>query len=182
MQPTRMEVNAAIEGLIKNETDAWAELASTVIRFGHSLPIQSVFSFEYRKHTTREDGEMAGFTKEHGNVTIKSKTEETVEKSVGIHKERVGYYKLYKRSKTAIVFHHFWKSDVGTITDFEDEPEFHTIIYDPKNLKPVSFGVDFDKPVVTLGNLEIKRSYFRVLRGKDAGEDIRGWFFVSIIG
>jgi len=169
-----MEVNAAIEGLIKNETDNWEELASTVIKFGHSLRTSS-FGFEYSKHTIKEDGEVTGFTKEHGNVVIKSKTEEIIEKSVGRHKERVGYYKLYK-VRSAITFHHFWKADIGTIVDFDDEPEVYRIIYDPQNLKPISFGVDFTKPFLTLGNFEIRRNYFRVLRGKDAGRDIPGWF------
>lgn len=139
VRPSNMEVNAAICELINGNVST--ELMSVIVRFGHHLPERGPF---YIVGTTpkKNDGTIiSGHTQEQGNINIKTSDDgQEKEWAYGIHKERVGYFRIYKNNWGAIEFHHFWKSGVTTASESE-EPAKYRLEYDEKTLEPLCFGI-----------------------------------------
>jgi hypothetical protein len=82
-----------------------------------------------------ESGGTTAHTPEHGNVTIKTESEDR-EKNIqfGYSKERIGYYKVWKEFEGKINFQFFWKSDTTT-EGTSTPPPLYTLTYNEKTLE-----------------------------------------------
>lgn len=115
--PSRMEVNAAIEALIRNpEAQEWQQHASTILRFAKTLRKNGMRKFRASHTAGGEPETHAGHTDEMGNVSVETESDGSRRKSVslGVHVERVGHYKLERECDGNVVFYSFWKSDETT--------------------------------------------------------------------
>ncbi len=138
-KPSNMEVNAAIERLVGGDDDE--ELMKTINRLGHKFQETASLTIQVTSNKKQDGTSLTGFTQEQGSVTVKADGEkQQKEKSFGIYKARVGYYRIYKDGWGAIEFHHFWKSDITTESESEGEPAKFRLEYDEKILKPLRFG------------------------------------------
>lgn len=163
-QPSRMEVGAAIEALLEGHYEK--EYAKTLIRFGHSLPVRSRFFMELLWRKSGDDGttDVIGHTNEYGDVSFEVKNEErSGEVSFGVHKERVGYYKIWRERKDLLEFHHFWKSDLATVGEPSSEPTHYRLCWDPATLEPVYFGEIASRVVWSFGWFSLIRWFVKIL-------------------
>ena len=116
MPPNKMEVNSAIDRLITAEGSEDLSDAAVIIEFMRDVKSSSKFSMESGSTKTNPSGKIVGNT-EFGNIPYSTNTTESKTNSVGIHKVRVGYYKLWiyhMKSGPRINFQHFWKSEIET--------------------------------------------------------------------
>lgn len=155
----RMAVNAAIEKLIGRMDDD-GQAAQVVVAYGSQLKKSNSLQMEYTRTNKSSGDKVSGYSPGLGEVTIHdAKREEHREWSSGVHKDRVGYYRLWKEKDGLLVLHHFWKSSIATqVTD--DDPEVYHLGYNPVSLEPLYFGVQRERIVcrVWLGcTLEISR-------------------------
>jgi hypothetical protein len=81
-------------------------------------------------------GKVSGETPQQGLVEI-AEPERTTEFSKGIHRERVGHFKLSRarknRRESWIIVEHFWKSDIGTQSESELTQEWVLAVDHPGN-------------------------------------------------
>ncbi len=154
MAYSKLEVNSALDTLVSGEGDINNALR-VVIQFGSSLPLKGKFSAEIRFPWRAGDKNnlFSGFTQEQGNITIKdSKDEEEYKKYSYIHKERIGYYKIY-HTEGSIIFHHFWKSDITTQPIDSSKPDKFRIRYRRENLSPIFYGRQELRTIFRIGLL-----------------------------
>ncbi len=143
----RIAVNAAIEKLIQRH-DPLEPHAHVVIKFGSTLRKSSMVSVEYCKRASSGDS-ISGCTPDQGEVTIKdSECQKEKEISIGIHKERIGYFRFWKLAEGVLAFHHFWKSSLTTVSMDEIEPDQYCLGYDPETLDFEYFGMWGQKKIV----------------------------------
>lgn len=134
-----MAVNAAIEKLIAQD-DPNGDAAQVVIEYMHHHKPEAPIALEYRTEETRSGGSTTGYAAGHGNVSIDDNETKVQSGSFGIHKDRVGHYKIWKKADDIICFHHFWKSDVITRVDITSQKEY-VLCYNTSDLSPKSFGM-----------------------------------------
>jgi hypothetical protein len=112
---------------------------------------------------------VSGHTPEFGDVTIKDESrEEQIEKSFGVYKDRVGYYRLWKDSDGTLRFHHFWKSGITTQSVFKAGPEEYYLGYDTRSLEPLYLGLLQRKILLRFWlwkKIEISREYLEPIYG-----------------
>ena len=154
----KMLVNAAIEKLTAG-SDSSGEAARIIVAACASLPCRNIVSIEASNKSSKNDSFM-GHTK-HGDVTIKDeKAEETKEWSVCIHKERVGYYKVWKMKEGQLCIQYFWKSDITTQPIDEDSaPPCYYLGYNSAN--PLYFGVEVKIPLLHFHFLGLELTFYR---------------------
>lgn len=139
IQVDKMAVNAAIEKLIAQD-DPNGDAAQIVIEYMRHHKPGAPISFEYETEEMRSGRSTTGYAAGHGNVSIDNTETESKSRSFGIHKDRVGHYKIWKKADGIIYFHHFWKSDAATQTDVASHKEY-VLCYNTSDLSPKSFGV-----------------------------------------
>jgi hypothetical protein len=142
---SKMDVNAAIEGLIRDQdiTDPNVQL---IVEFSNTLPIKNWFSGESFSWSQKDDS-VTGRT-EYGDLTIRDAHETTEERSFGIRKERIGYYKVWRTSRTRLCFQFFWKADLSTWA--EERPMTYHLRYDSETLTPTYFGREYERVIFSL--------------------------------
>lgn len=128
----RMVLNGALIRITEG-TDV-AEAAKTIVEYGSRLPVANSNTFTGKLITTKQGPSVHGYAAGHGETEI-PRQEETTEKEweFGVHKERLGYFRLWHHSSGVIAFHHFWKSSLSTRGDESKPPEYR-IRFDPQNL------------------------------------------------
>lgn len=106
-----LEINAALRNLTNQKQITSS--AETIIQFtlAHTIP-SSLVSLEYRG-PKKDSNSFAGNTG-YGNVNFTESDEKPREYELGIHKKRIGDFKLWRLRRT-IFFHDFWKSDISTV-------------------------------------------------------------------
>ncbi len=131
--PSRMVVNAAIEELIKG-TDNWKEHAKTILSFAQTMRVTAPVAF---CSTTKEEGSSVSGLTDTGkteNITPASNGQ-TTERSFGYHKERVGYYKLERRTSNLLRVQGWWQADESTVAEKKADEFF--LIHDPVTFEPI---------------------------------------------
>lgn len=150
MQHKKLELNSAIETMIAgNDHDATA--AATIIAYGATLNAQSI---EWSIQSTWRNFPrwLRGFVPGVGNVDLKDERENMVTHEFGTRKERVGYYRIWKKREGLIRFHHYWASDTTTKSD-HSRPTDYYLFYAPQDLSPLCVALDCTTP--TLRRVEI---------------------------
>lgn len=113
----RFALNAQIERLIDSrghDENARDEVAA----FGRTLSRSSRFEMEMR--VEESGGSVSAQTPQHGTVRIEDARQKSREIHYGEHKERIGYYKLWRETQQNwICISHYWKSDAGTQSETE---------------------------------------------------------------
>jgi hypothetical protein len=106
-----LEINAALRNLTNQQHITSS--AETIIKFAlqHTIP-SSLFSIE-GSGPRKESNSFMGSTS-HGNMNLAEGGEGSTEYAYGIHKKRIGDFKLWRLRRT-IFFHDFWKSDISTV-------------------------------------------------------------------
>ena len=147
-------INAAIESLLSSNGDHWQEDAETIIKFcDQFLPTSRIFMGFYKRSSKTKDS-IKGHTNEMGDIDISSSKNKVKEWQLGEHKERIGYYKIWKNSLGHIVFQHYWKSDITTNIWSDAEPEEYHILYGAESLQPVCVATSLlKKKSFTLKNI-----------------------------
>lgn len=159
-----MVLNEAITKL----TNEWDEnAAKLVVEFGNKLPKAKLINCAiiYRN---KDRGTMSGHTREGGEITVKiPERNEKKEIELGIKKERVGWFKLWKEKQGVINFHHFWASDAITKElDSENDSLGYRLEYDSKTLIPYSLSIWQKGGVLGLGVLSFSLFYLVSIYGK----------------
>lgn len=164
----RMAVNAAIEKLIAHD-DADGEAARVVIRYGSKLKQSGNIQIERIKNKKSSDGEVSGYSPQHGEITVKDEErEERVEWASGIYKDRIGHYRLWKGSEKRLQFQHFWKSSLTTQPIDGKGPDIYFLGFDPASLEPTYLGVLREKITLTfwlIYTVEIIHPYLEAIYG-----------------
>ncbi len=125
----RMAVNAAMEKLVAR-ADEDGEAARVVVEYGSKLKKSSRVQVEYASSTKSSGDEVSGYSPGQGEITIKDKErEEEKEWAFGVHKDRVGYFRLWKEEEGQLQFHHFWKSGITTKPIDDEGPEEYHLGY-----------------------------------------------------
>lgn len=136
-----MAVNAAIEMLIARADDD-GDAARVVIEYGSKLSGSGKFQIEVTSHTKSSGNKVTGVTPGQGNVTIENKEREKhTEWAHGVHKDRIGKFRLWKEVDGVLKFHHFWKSSITTASSTTEQPDEYSLGYDPTTLEPRYLGV-----------------------------------------
>jgi hypothetical protein len=165
---TRMEVNAAIEKLIMRADDN-GEAAKVVVEYGSKLQKSGRVVIQYSSTTTSSGDEVSGYSPGHGEITISDKKrEENKEWAFGIHKDRVGYFRLWKSKEGELRFHHFWKSSAATKSIDSEGPEIYCLGYDPVSFEPKYLCIEHEEVLFTLWfgvAIEIFRLYREQIYG-----------------
>jgi hypothetical protein len=165
----RMAVNAAIERLI-TRVDEDSEAARIIVSYGSKLKKSGSIQMEANSSTKSSGSEVSGYSPVQGEITIKDKEhEEQKEWSFGVHKDRVGYFRLWKEGEGLLKFHHFWKSSITTKSIDDDGPEEYHLGYDVVSFDPKYLGVRRKRVVFTLWlgiTLEISHFYLEQIYGK----------------
>lgn len=165
----RMMVNAAIEKLIAR-SDEDGQAARIVVEYGSKLKKSGKVKIEYLSNTKSSGDEISGYSPGQGEITIKDKErEEQKEWAYGVHKDRVGYFRLWKEKEGLLQFHHFWKSSITTKSIDDEGPDEYRLGYNPTSLEPKYLGILRKRVVLTLWlgiTLEISRYYLEQVYGK----------------
>lgn len=165
----RMAVNAAIEKLIARADDD-GEAARVVVAYGSRLKKSGPVSIEYASITKSSGDEVSGYSPGHGDISIKdNEREERKEWAFGVHKDRVGHFRLWKEKEGLLQFHHFWKSDTTTQSVDGEAPEEYHLGYDPFSLEPKYLGVCRKRIVATFWfglSVKISREFLEEIYGK----------------
>jgi hypothetical protein len=115
--PSKMEVNAAIERLLSDQNREDLSDAMILVEFMRDVEVSDLVTHEKIKVKKNETESFVG-NSEFGNVPYSSRSDQVTETSTGIHKVRVGYYKMWvqypKPGVQLIRFQHFWRSDEST--------------------------------------------------------------------
>lgn len=112
-----LEINAALCNLTNQKHIVSS--AEEIIQFAlRHTPHSSFISMEY--YGSRKNTNSFTATTEYGNVGFIEEDDKPKEYSYGIHKKRIGNFKLW-RVGHSIYFHDFWKSDRSTIATDELE-------------------------------------------------------------
>jgi len=165
-KPSRMEVNAAIEKLIGFSEDA-DNAAQTVILYGDDLKTSAALQIEGVSAGMSRGRGVSGYSPGHGNVTIEDKDkEETREFIFGVHKDRVGHYRLWKEAPGLLCFHYFWKSGLAVRGFSDTGPDVYRLGYDQQSLLPEFLGVERSRCILKLGILEFRLRYLERVHGK----------------
>lgn len=166
----RLAVNAAIRELIDG-TDDWQKSAKIIINACHNLPDSSMFNA--RLTTPRKSGgKITGYVAGQGNITIDDKRRPKPFKwEYGSPKERIGYYRIWKRYSGRLNIQHFWKAEIGTRSPDDPGPEKYLLDYNPKTLRPIFFGTVIIRTIFQLWfwpgkHLDIQKSCIESLYGK----------------
>ena len=164
----RMAVNAAIEKLIARE-DGDGEAARIVVNYGSKLKKTGDISIEWAKNKKSSGGEVSGYSPQHGEITVKDEEREEQKKwEFGIHKDRIGHYRLWKGEEGQLRFQHFWKSSLTTRPIEGKGPEIYFLGYDPASLEPKYLGVLREKITFTfwfIYTVEIVHPYLEPVYG-----------------
>lgn len=143
----RIEVNAAIERLLAQPDDA--EAARVIIEYGVRLKGPRMFSLEVASTRKSSDDAISGYSPGHGNITINDeRPPERKEWLLGMEKDRVGHFRLWRASDNALQFQHFWKSSLVTQSHNEEGPDEFMLGYDPTSLKFEFLGVVREKTIL----------------------------------
>lgn len=170
----RMAINAAINGLLTDPNDV--EAANAVIQFASRLPKTKLISGE-SVSGSRNSNTTTAHTPEHGNVTIKTNSdEEERASSFGYTKERVGYYKVWREKETEINFQYFWKSDTST-EGISTPPPIYVLTYKEKTLEYVDLEVEGRVFIFSLGWLHIVKYVNDSLR-EPGKSTFAGWLIL----
>lgn len=167
--PSKMEVNAAIECLITEpKSSQWKEWALTVIAFAqYALTKEESFTFSFTNQSPSDSGSVTGHTPEAGNVTVKDEDGSKAKTyEIGTHRARVGHYKVSRHvsKKLGNVLHiqHFWKADVETFSETET-PTLYMLPYNADH-QPTDFGREGTKPWIRIplfiGALTVCRNFY----------------------
>ena len=163
----RMAVNAAIEKLIAQD-DEDGEAARVVIEYGDSLQTSGRIQISRSRHTKSSGSEVSGYSPGHGKVTVKDEgKEEHTEWDFGVHKDRVGYFRLWKEQNGLLRFHHFWKSGITTAS-MTQLPDVYHLGYEPESLEPNYLGIERKSTILKfwLGvTIEVHKTYLEPLYG-----------------
>jgi len=165
----RLALNAAIECLIAGERDA-QEAARIVIEYGCKLKKSSPINREaYYGGGSSDGSSISGYTPEHGQITFKDERPgELKVTSFGIHKERVGHYRVWKRRKGVLCLHYFWGADIITRSSRGEDVAVYWLAYDPKSLASRYFAVECKKILFSwkfVGRHEIIKYYLQRFSG-----------------
>ena len=134
---SRMEAGAAMERLIARDEN-WRDAARVLIAYGNTLKIEGTFLAEGNMPRIGGGGSITGYVAGHGDVRIEDQNEGEAKKfSIGVKKDRVGHYRLWKVKEGVLAFHHFWKSTITTQGDDDTKPEECRLFYDTKSLEPI---------------------------------------------
>lgn len=174
-----LEINRALQVLSESkdneelrEADTIKEAAKVIILYAHSLKRGGRINIESSLRYTKGSN-LKGNT-EYGNVEIEEKKDNSVKKSYGLDKERIGHYRLWQSHEGRIWFHHFWKSDLITEEMGRPVTKF-CISYDHKNLNVTHFGYAVKKHWLKLGPLTIGKNILEPIYG--TGRYVTGYFF-----
>jgi hypothetical protein len=141
----RILVGAALYK-IATGADEDGEAVKIVIAYGSKLKKSLPFEVGFSSYDKSNGSPVSAHTQEHGQVTIRDEREKNIEKSFGVHKERIGLYRLWKDREGLLRFHHFWKSDMTTSNGGKKPPEF-AIGYNKKSLAMKYIGVLCEKKI-----------------------------------
>ncbi|MEK7612214.1 MAG: hypothetical protein AAB407_02645 [Patescibacteria group bacterium] len=145
----RIAVNAAIEVLI-SQNDENGEAARTVIAYGSELQRSGFVTFESVKSTKSSGKKMSGYSPGHGDVPIQDQErKERKEWQFGIHKERIGYFRLWKEDEGELCFHHFWQSSIATKSCANRDPDVYVLGYETTSLQMEYFAIERLKTIWT---------------------------------
>lgn len=158
----RMAINAAIEKLIALD-DASGDAARTVIVLCDDLRERFWLSGQYNRTETTSGDSVTGAT-QHGNLTIKDgERTEHKEGEFGIHKERIGHYRVWKEQDGVVGFHHYWAS--STTTEGSRKAVEYWLGYDPESKEPLWFGRRRVRVAFRIGWLHFTTTYTESLVG-----------------
>jgi len=161
-----MEVNAAIENLIRYSGDT-SSAAQTVILYGDDMKTSAALQIEGARAATSRGRGVSGYSPGHGNVTIENEDkEETREFIFGVHKDRVGHYRLWKEAPGLLCFHYFWKSGLAVRGFSDSGPDVYRLGYDQQSLAPEFLGVERSRRILKLGILEFRLRYLEPILGQ----------------
>jgi hypothetical protein len=170
---TKLELNVIIERLIASlGADEEARLA--VARFAERIRSETGVSANVSAET--RGGSFTGFTAENGAVKVEDDSKQMKEWSIGDKSQRVGYFKIsrktYKRalfwvSEERIVITHFWKADIETESETED-PEAWCLSCNSK-MEPVWFGQYASVELFTSKSFSVVLREIRETWGKHIG-------------
>ena len=166
----KLLLNAAIERLIAGE-DADLSAMRAIIAYSDKLDKKNGFSFEASFDGRSSSDSISGHTAEHGNVTVEDEAHEVhKECALGIKKDRIGHYKIWKARNGLIMLHHFWKSDRTTQVEKEDMPKVYHLGYNTKTLEPQHFGYEQERTIFICWFLfwfRLKWRNLKLLYGKE---------------
>lgn len=134
----RLNVNAAITTIIEEE-NMDLDSFKTIVDFGHRLPENSQVQLDGFSRSSGGEN-FSGHTSAGFDMNLSDHKESQRSFSLGVTKECVGNFKIWKNPSGTVIFQHFWGSEIGSMVDDEDEPITYFINYDLKTLKPESFG------------------------------------------
>ncbi len=175
----KIEINAAIDRLLTSK-DFDLEAARTIIEFGLGMKVGGRPTVEIAI-TTRDNSSVQGYASGVGEVEYKkSENEKKLEKTFGIHEERVGSYKLRRRKSNIISIRPFWKADLTTTGDAEENPEVYSLGFKEETADPIFLSIReetkrlpiFPLPIPGVGILFFKISliFERYIHGEKKGK------------
>jgi hypothetical protein len=170
----KLMVNAAIAHLIEKTGD-WKEEARTVIDYGHKLPKAIRFTGDVKFEYTKPDDSISGQTSDHGTVDLKMRGKvEKKHSTLGVQKERIGDFRLWKDAANRIRFHYFWRSDFSTKGSDDRNPDEYVMAYDQKTLEPKYLAVQRSRVLFRIGWL--KFSFLKYYLESLHGEAPSNWY------
>lgn len=155
----KMLVNSALDRLVAQQ-DPDGSAAQIVIDYASQLQSSAQLSFERNSTRTKDNGSITGYAAGHGNLSIKDRETEERNISIGVHKDRIGHYKVWKVGEGIILFHHFWKSDLTTKGE-DDSVKEYILCYNTNDRSPKSFGV---REMVFWFEVNLFNSNYKVFR------------------
>ncbi len=147
---TRLHANAAIEHILKTNSFS-DELLRTIIHYGSKLQTSRETHTEYSFHF-KSSGER----------------DEIVEGAVGVRKDRVGHYRLWKSAEGLLVFQKSDQPGVTMNTSFNEEDPEYNLGYDPETLETRYFAILRHTLVFRINFgviIEIQRPYLEPICG-----------------
>lgn len=158
----KLEVNVALWNLI--EQREIVESLKIVIGFGHELKEASPIQFGSIRSKKESPGAFTALT-DRGNFTVSEEARtELIERQVGIQKERIGHFRIWKQSPTELWFHHFWKSELSTAGGMPSVTEY-CISYDQRSLEPRFFSYIEGRMLLPWSYIRLQLGYLKPIWG-----------------
>lgn len=173
----RIALNVFIERLIDSGGQD-EEARHAVAQFGRKLP--NTKSVQMEGTMTRPGSKFSGQTPQHGTVQVQDKDQETKEFSMGVERERIGYYKVWRqqmKDDNWIVISYFWKADEGTESDTELPQEWALALDQAE--QPLWFGERGMKSLFAFNitrfvSIQVDREIFVESWGPEVGAGHKG--------
>lgn len=175
-------MNAAIEALIAQTAHA-EEAARIVIDYGHHLKKSGPVVWETRRTKSTSGPSLSGHVAGHGEIAVKDRDRmESREFAFGVHKDRIGHYRLWKQSDGLLRMHHFWASDLATQGIDEREVDEYYLGYNRNSLAFSFFAILRERRILSWRiryRHEIGAEYLERISGTGRLPKLGFYYFVS---